>query len=119
MFGGGSAPFCKEPNVLAVGRLSGPGNGILSSLHVVISASRFLLHDFPCFSEGQHELDKLPESSSWSPWALDQYTQVFCLMVCACRKSGVSQVCSEDISPPSHYPDFSGMGLSQGISLSP
>lgn len=41
-------------------------------------------------------------------------------MACACRKSGVLQACSKDISPSSHpCPDSSGTRLSQGSSLSP
>jgi len=40
-------------------------------------------------------------------------------MVCACRKSGVSQACSEDVSPSSPTcPDFSGTRLPQGSSSS-
>lgn len=45
-FGGGSAPSCKEPNTLAVGRLGGSG-GAFTFLHVVMGAGWFLQHELP------------------------------------------------------------------------
>lgn len=63
MLGGDSVPFFKEPNILTVGRLGGPGDELFTFLYVVISAGWFLQHEHPPiplppgFSEERLELN--------------------------------------------------------------
>lgn len=93
-----------------------------TSLHVVIGAGWFLQHE-PCPASPRDNLSLINcQKAAHGLLGLlaSMPSPGLCLTDCACRKSGVSQACSENVSPSfPPCPDSSGMGLSQGSSSSP